>query len=98
MKIAIDLLKAEHVGVRELKAGLSRRLKTHKTIVITDHGSPVKVILPYSDVLELLDILDEVTDPKMVKLVQEGRRAVQKGSQGIPVEHLFNKKRAQGYV
>ena len=93
MKIAVDLLKAEHIGVRALKTNLSRSLKLQRPIVVTDQGAPVRVILPYSDVLELLDLIDEVTDPKMVSWIDEDRKTIQSGARGIPVAQLFNKKR-----
>ena len=62
MIMAINILKAPHVGVRELKEKLSAFLKGDKPLVVTDHGAPTNVILPYDDVLELLDILDELND------------------------------------
>ncbi len=93
MKIAMDLLKADHVGVRELKTHLSKRLKIHKPLVVTDHSQPVKVIIAYEDMVELLDMLDEVTDEATLALVQEGRKAIQSGAKGIPVSRLFNKIR-----
>ena len=85
MKIVLDLLKADHIGVRELRTNLSRRLKTRKPLVITDHSQPVKVIVPYEDMLELLDILEEINDPKTRRLVALGRKSIKEGAKGIPV-------------
>ena len=93
MKIAMNLLKADHVGVRELKTNLSRRLKTDRPLVVTDHNQPVKVILSYNDMLDLLDMLDEMADEATVALVREGRRAIKAGAKGIPVSRLFSKMR-----
>ena len=95
MKIAMDLLKADHVGVRDLKTHLSHRLKTNRPLVITDHSQPVKVIMPYADMVELLDMLDEMTDEAALAAVQEGRGAVRSGVKGVPVSRLFDKKRAK---
>ncbi len=95
MKIAMDLLKADHVGVRDLKTHLSRRLKMRKMLVVTDHSQPVKVIMPYEDMVGLLDMLDEMTDEATLAAVREGRDAVKSGAKGVPVSLLFDKKRAK---
>ena len=92
MSIATDLLKAHHVGIRDLKEHLSTKL-LNNTLVITDRGNPVSVNLPYSDVLELMDIVDELSDPETIRSVQEGRAAIRAGSEGIPVSNLFRKTR-----
>jgi PHD/YefM family antitoxin component YafN of YafNO toxin-antitoxin module len=93
MSIAVDLFKADHIGVSDLKEHLSTRL-LNKLLVITDRGTPVSVNLPYSDVLELLDILDELTDPETVKIIKEGREAIEAGTEGVPVSNLFDRIRA----
>jgi len=94
MSIATDLLKAEHVGIRDIKEHLSTRL-LKDILVITDRGTPVSVNLPYLDVLELVDIIDEVTDLETMAMVSEARKAVREGSKGISVVNLFNRIRAQ---
>lgn len=94
MSIATDLLKANHVGIRDIKEHLSTRL-LKDILVITDRGTPVSVNLPYSDVLELVDIIDELTDLETVATIQEGRRTIQGGAKGIAVTHLFKRIRAR---
>ncbi len=94
MSIATELLKAPHVGIRDIKEHLSRRM-LKDMLVITDRGSPVSVNLPYSDVLELADIMDELTDLEAQATIQEGRKAIQEGAKGIPVARLFKKIRAK---
>jgi PHD/YefM family antitoxin component YafN of YafNO toxin-antitoxin module len=84
MSIAVDLLKADHIGVSDFKEHLSAKF-LNKLLVITDRGNPVSVNLPYSDVLELLDILDELTDPETIATIREGREAIKAGTEGIPV-------------
>ena len=85
MGIAINLLKAPHVGIRELKEGLSAFLKKSSPVVVTDRGEPTNVILPYEDVVELLDIIEEINDPDTRSLVAEGRQAIKAGKEGVPV-------------
>lgn len=93
MRIATDLLKATHIGIRELKGHLTAE-SLKEPLVITDRGVPVSINLPYSDILELVDILDEMTDSHTEKLVKESRRAVRSGAKGLPVVRLFKKMRA----
>jgi len=64
MDIALNLLKAPHVGVREFKEKVSSFLNKRKTLVVTDHGDPASVLVPYKDMMEILDILENT--PKSV--------------------------------
>lgn len=93
MSIAADILKANYVGIRELKGHLTAK-SLKEPLVITDRGIPISINLPYSDVLELVDLLEEMADPKTAALVQEGRHAIKKGAKGIPVSRVFSKMRA----
>ncbi len=92
MITTMDILKANHLGVRELKQNLSSKI-LHEPLVITDHGKPVSVNLPYDQILDLLDMLDELSDPATMKLVYEGKVAIKAGAKGIPVSNLFEKMR-----
>ena len=89
-RIATDLLKAQHIGIRELKEHLSTKF-LHETLVITDRGAPISVNLPYSDMLELTDILDELADLETITTIQEGRKAIKRGSKGIDISNLFKR-------
>lgn len=92
MSIATNLLKANHIGIRDLKEHLSTKF-LKDILVITDRGVPVSVNLPYSDVVELTDILDELNDPATIKTILEAREAVRGGVKGIPVDFLFKRAR-----
>ena len=94
MSIAVDLLKSEHIGIRDLKEHISSVLKRKKTFIVTDRGVPVNVILPYSDIVELADIMEELSEPKTLEAVREGRLAVKSGSKGVLVSRLFGKRKA----
>lgn len=94
MSIATELLKAPHVGIRDIKERLSRRL-LKDMLVITDRGAPVSVNLPYSDVLELADIVDELADLETAAMIQEGRKAIREGARGLAVAQLFKRIRAK---
>ena len=93
MTIARAVLQARHVGIRELREHLSKRLKDNRPIVVTEHGTPTKVILSYRDMLELIEILDELQDRKALESVRQGRKAVLGGAPGIPVSRLFQRIR-----
>lgn len=95
MGIAINLLKAPHIGVRDLKENLSKFLRGNAPLVITDHGRPVDVILPYEDMMNLVDIVDEITDAGTLKTVLEGKKAVSSGASGVAVARLFKAVRAK---
>ena len=93
MTVATALLNARYIGVRELREHLSNRLKGNKVIVVTEHGTPTKVILSYRDVVELIEVMDELRDQAAIQSVQEGRKAIRAGSEGIPVNRLFGQIR-----
>ncbi len=94
MTLATALLKAPHIGIRELKARLSEKLKGHLPLVVTDHGEPKQVMVPYEDIVELAEILEELRDPELVKAVKLSRKAAKNGRQGIPVAGLFDEIKA----
>lgn len=95
MNIAVGLLKAPHIGVRDLKENLSKLLRSKNPLVVTDHGQPVDVIVPYDDMMALIDIVDEITDPETLATVMEGKRAIKAGAKGVPVSNLFKVIRAE---
>lgn len=93
MTVSTALLNARYVGIRDLREHLSKRLKGNKVIVVTEHGAPIKVILSYQDVVELIEVLDELRDQAALQSVQEGRKAISAGVEGVPVSRLFNRIR-----
>ena len=94
MTMSTDLLKANHIGVRELKQTLSSKMLTG-ALVITDRGRPISISIPYDDMMDLLELFDELADPETMKMVQEGRSAVQSGMKGIPASRLIKKLRQE---
>jgi len=94
MTVVSALLNAKHIGVRDLREHLSKRLKEKKAIVVTEHGAPTKVILSYQDVIELIEVLDELQDRAAIQAVREGRKEIRAGAQGVPVSRLFDRIRA----
>lgn len=95
MSIAIDLLKSEHIGVRELRDHLCGIINDpqnkERPLVVTERGTPVKVIMPYSKMVELLEVLDEVTDPNTMRNIHEGIEAIERRAKGVPFSRIYRK-------
>lgn len=67
------------MGVRTLKAGLSRYLKNRRPVVVTEHGRPKRVILSYDDAIDLLEMSEEARDRQWRREVETARRAYARG-------------------
>jgi len=63
-----------------------------KAYLITEHGHPAGVFLPYEDALELVDIIDELNDKDVLKMIAEGRRAIHKGAHGVLLSDSLKKR------
>ena len=92
MTLTSILLKAKHIGIRNLKNNVSV-VNLKKRLVICDRGVPVSVNLPYEDALELVDIFEELSDPQTIATIREGRSSIKTSAKGIPVSRLFKKLR-----
>lgn len=90
MTLANALLRAKSIGVRNFRDGISRFIKKHQLFIITEHGSPASVLLPYNDILELVDVLEELEDKETLKTIARGRKFIRKGAKGILVSRSFN--------
>ena len=75
MNLSTAILKAPHVGVRELKAHLSQRLRSGKPLVVTEHGDPKQVMIPYETVIDIVETLEELNDEALVRSVRLSRKA-----------------------
>jgi PHD/YefM family antitoxin component YafN of YafNO toxin-antitoxin module len=78
------LLRAKNVGVRNFRNGVSRFVREHAFLVITEHGRPESVLMPYNDMLEIVDVLEELEDRQALKTIAAGRKAIRRGAKGIP--------------
>jgi len=92
MTLGNALLKAKSIGVRNFRDKVSRLIHTHEIFVVTEHGSPTSVLLPYDDVLEIVDVLDELRDKDALKAVAQGRKAIGRGVKGILASKILKKK------
>lgn len=84
----IDLLKAKHVGARELKDHLAKYMRGHAPVVATDRGQPKKVLIDYQDMVTLIEMVADLSNPALMKVMAAGARAVRGGAAGLPVKRL----------
>lgn len=97
MSTVIDLIKAEHVGVRELRDHLCGFMKDKKpAIVVTERGKPVRVIVSYAKMVELLEFFDEVSDPETMRNIHEGVEALKHGAKGVSFSGTYKKYHSAG--
>lgn len=85
-----ELMRAEHVGIRNLKNRLSAYLGTGKPLVATDRGTPKYYLIPYAELVELVEMLEEAGDPALVARVRDARQAYRRGG-WIPASRLLDK-------
>jgi len=79
--------EGKYVGVRELRSNLSKMLKSKQAYFVTDHGKPVKAMVPYEVLLELLELLEEFKDKTLLQEVAQGRREYREGG-WVPARRL----------
>ena len=73
MTTASLLRNAKPVNVREAQAKLSKLIRSKSTSMVLSHGKPVSFLVPYEEMLDLLETLDELKDKQ---LLQELARAL----------------------
>ena len=92
MTLAAALLHAPRVGAREFRNKACAYIRRGKACLVTEHGQPAGVFLPYEDALELAYTIDEVHDKKLLAIIAEGRRAIRKGGRGILLSKSLKKR------
>lgn len=85
-----SILKSKHIGVKSFRTHLSELIRTRKSYIITDRGEPQEAVIPYEDLIELVEELEELSDPNLVAQIAEGREAYKKGG-WKPVSSLWEK-------
>ncbi len=91
MSVALDFLRAKHIGARAFRTRLFKFLKIDAPLIITEHGKPVRAVLNYEEMLDLLDLLDELSDPETIEAVRKGREAIAAGAKGVSAADLIEK-------
>ena len=91
MSVMTDIVRAGHIGVKDLRDHVSKYMRDNQVYLVTRHGRPAKFLVPYEDMAELIDIMDELSDPETLRMVAEGRKAIAKGTKGVPVKKVWQR-------
>ncbi len=92
MTLSGALLRAPRIGAREFRNKACAFIKGGKFYLVTEHGKPMGVFMPYVNALELTEIIDELHDKELLKAVAEGRQAIRKGAKGITLKAALKKR------
>jgi antitoxin (DNA-binding transcriptional repressor) of toxin-antitoxin stability system len=84
------LRKAKPVNVREAQARLSQLIRSKAPSMVLSHGRPVSFLVPYEDMLDLLDKLEELKDTKLLREIARARTEYARG-EAVSAERLFRK-------
>ena len=84
------LRKARPVNVREAQAQLSKLIRSKVPSMVLSHGRPVSFLVPYEEMLDLIDTLDELKDTKLLREIERARVDYARGK-AVPAERLFKK-------
>lgn len=79
--------EGRHIGIRELRENLASVVKSPRTYFVTDHGKPVRAVLSYPVLLELLEMLEEFKDKNLIQEVARGREEYRAGG-WVPAKRL----------
>ncbi len=90
MTAASLLRKAKPVNVREAQAKLSRLIRSKSPSMVLSHGKPVSFLVPYEEMLDLLDMLEELKDAKLLQEIARARSEYVR-RKPVPAERLFKK-------
>ena len=93
MTLSGALLRAPRIGAREFRNKACAFIKAGKFYLVTEHGRPAGVFMPYDEALELTEIIDELHDKKLLKTIAEGRRAIYRGAKGISLKDALKRRR-----
>lgn len=90
MTAASLLRKAKPVNVREAQAQLSKLIRSKSPSMVLSHGKPVSFLIPYEEMLDLVDTLDELKNKKLLSEIERARTEYRQGK-AVPAERVFKK-------
>ncbi|MBA7493701.1 hypothetical protein ES702_04263 [subsurface metagenome] len=91
MSLMTDIVRAGHIGVKNLRDHAPKYMRDNQVYLVTRHGRPTKFLVPYEEMVELMDILDELSDPETLKMVAEGRKAIARGEKAVPAKKVWQR-------
>ncbi len=81
---------AKVVNLPEARAQLSKLIKSKKPSIVLSNGKPVSFLIPYEDMVDLVETLDELKDKKLLGEIERARKEYVEGK-AVPAEGLFKK-------
>jgi len=84
------LKKAKPVNVREAQARLSKLIHSKSPSMVLSHGKPVSFLVPYEDMLDLVETLEELKDKTLLGEIARSRAEYAQGK-AVPAERLLKK-------
>ncbi len=92
MTLSGALLRAPRIGAREFRNKACAFIRAGKFYLVTEHGKPAGVFMPYEEALELTEMIDELNDKKLLKTIAAGRRAIHRGAKGVSIADAVKKR------
>jgi len=92
MTLSSVILRAPRVGARQFRNKACAFIRASKFYLVTEHGRPAGVFMPYEEALALAEIIDELHDKELLKTIAEGRSAIRKGAKGIALTDSLRKR------
>ena len=81
---------------QDLSKFVEEAVKTHARLTITRNGRPAAVLLSYEDYDTLLETLDVLSDPDLMRQLEESRTSDEPDIPGEQVYAEFKARRAHG--
>lgn len=67
------LLHAKTIGVRDLRENLTKIVKNNKPYLVVKHGERKMFLVPYEDIVDLIEILEESKDAVLREEIRRAR-------------------------
>ncbi len=88
MKTSDLLRKAKPVNVQDVQTQLSKLIQSKSISVILSRGKPASFLVPYEDMLDLVETFDELKDKKLLGEIKRARKEYAQGKD-VPAERLL---------
>ncbi len=86
---ASNLLRnVKPVNLREARGQLSKLIRSKELSVFLSKGKPVSFLVPYEDMLDLVETLDQLQDKKLLQEITRARKEYAQGK-AVSAERLL---------
>lgn len=80
-----ELLKAKHIAAKNLRENIFKILGGTKRFIAMKNGKPEMFLIPYEDMVELVEMLEESKDAVLRERIERSREEYRKGG-GVPYQ------------